>query len=209
MRRQGGISGAAPWMALWAAFSFATGATAQVIDIGPEGAVSEYAGPVTTIDGVRTPIALRAAPSRARLAARPRDRGALTQAIARASEHSQLSPELLKAVAWQESRFSQLAVSPKGARGVMQLTARTAKSLGVDPSNLAANVDGGSSYLAGLLREFDGDIMLALAAYDAGPAAVKRWRGIPPYGETRAYVAGVLDHLARSALGQTDRLEHP
>jgi soluble lytic murein transglycosylase-like protein len=203
MRRHGGT----PLIVFWAAITFATSGAAQVLDVGPDGAVSEYAGPVSTIDGVTRPIASQARTPRTRH--RSVDRGAVVAAIEGASEKSQISPALLRAVAWQESRLRQRAVSPKGARGVMQLTAATARTLGVDPANLGANVDGGSAYLAELLREFNGDIVLALAAYDAGPAAVKRWRGIPPYRETRAYVASILDKMARSALVQTANLEKP
>ena len=79
----------------------------------------------------------------------------------------------------------------------MQLRPGTAAGLGVDPSDLRGNVDGGAAYLAQLLQHFDGDIVLTLAAYDAGPEAVRRWGGVPPYPETRAYVAAVLDRLAQ------------
>jgi soluble lytic murein transglycosylase-like protein len=103
--------------------------------------------------------------------------------------------ELVAAVAWQESRFRQTAVSPVGALGVMQLTPDTAETLKVDPYDLEANVDGGAKYLAKLLRRFDGDTRLALAGYNAGPNAVKRFGGVPPYKETQDYVRLIMTRL--------------
>jgi soluble lytic murein transglycosylase-like protein len=105
-----------------------------------------------------------------------------------------LNPALLKAVAQSESNFSTLAVSKAGAKGLMQLTDATARQLGVqnvfDP---AQNVDGGARYLKQMLQRFNGDTSLALAAYNAGPGAVEKWGGLPPYSETQAYVPRVLD----------------
>lgn len=98
---------------------------------------------------------------------------------------------LLKAVAWTESRGRNDAVSPKGARGIMQLMPATAASLGVDPRDPIANINGGAAYLARQLATFR-DVPLALAAYNAGPGAVMRYRGVPPYAETRDYVAKIM-----------------
>ena len=81
----------------------------------------------------------------------------------------------------------------------MQLRPGTAARLGVDADDLRGNLNGGAAYLAQLLHEFDGDIVLTLAAYNAGPGAVRRWGGVPPYPETRAYVAAVLDRLSQMA----------
>ncbi|HEY8571590.1 lytic transglycosylase domain-containing protein [Phenylobacterium sp.] len=102
--------------------------------------------------------------------------------------------ELVAAVAWQESRFRQNAVSSAGALGVMQLTPDTADTLKVDPHSLEGNVDGGAKYLAKLLKRF-GDTRLALAAYNAGPNSVKRFGGVPPYAETQHYVTVIMDRL--------------
>lgn len=107
-----------------------------------------------------------------------------------------VSPTLLAAVATQESGFDPTAVSPAGAKGLMQLMPATAAGLGVNPLDPAQAVDGAARLLHGLIREF-GRTDLALAAYNAGPGAVHRYGGIPPYPETRAYVPAVLAHQAR------------
>lgn len=95
--------------------------------------------------------------------------------------------DLVMRVAKQESAFNQGAVSPKGALGVMQLMPTTAKDLGVDPHDMAQNIDGGVRYLGQQLKTFK-DPKLALAAYNAGPGAVKKYGGVPPYAETQNYV---------------------
>lgn len=107
-----------------------------------------------------------------------------------------VSPTLLAAVAQQESGFNPTAVSHAGARGLMQLMPATAAGLGVrDAMDPAQAVDGAARLLKDLISEF-GRIDLALAAYNAGPGAVHRYDGIPPYPETRAYVPAVLAHQA-------------
>lgn len=108
-----------------------------------------------------------------------------------------IPPALLKAVIAAESRFDPRAVSPKGAQGLMQLMPATARDLGVqDPLAVEDNLQGGARYLRHLMDRY-GDLSRALAAYNAGPSAVDRYEGIPPYRETRQYVERVLTYYRR------------
>ena len=101
-----------------------------------------------------------------------------------------VSPALLAAVAKTESGFDSTAVSPAGATGLMQFMPATATGLGVDPTDPASSIDGAARYLSSLTKQF-GSTELALAAYNAGPGAVQRAGGVPPYGETKSYVQKV------------------
>lgn len=117
--------------------------------------------------------------------------------IALAARRHDVPPGLVKAIVATESNFDPRAVSPKGALGLMQLMPTTARALGVaDPFETFANVDAGVRYLRGLLERY-GRLDLALAAYNAGPTAVDRHGGVPPYRETREYVRRVLAYYQR------------
>lgn len=112
-----------------------------------------------------------------------------------AAETYQIPENLLKAVAKAESDFNPNAVSHCGAQGIMQLMPSTARSLGVTNSfDPAQNIMGGAKYLRQMLDSFNGDVSKALAAYNAGPNAVRKYDGIPPYQETQNYVAKVLGY---------------
>jgi soluble lytic murein transglycosylase-like protein len=112
--------------------------------------------------------------------------------IQQAALNNGVDTALIRAIIHAESAYQVDAVSPKGAQGLMQLMPQTAKMLQVsDPFNAANNIDGGARYLAGLLQQFDGDVTLAAAAYNAGPGAVTKYGGVPPYEETREYVRRV------------------
>ncbi len=104
-----------------------------------------------------------------------------------------VDPKLVSAVAEVESGFEQSAISATGAVGVMQLMPETAESLGVNPYDATQNINGGAQYLKKMLDTFDGDLRKAVAAYNAGPEAVREYGGVPPYSETQQYVASVLD----------------
>ena len=109
-----------------------------------------------------------------------------------------LDYKLVKAVIAAESAFDPVALSPKGAMGLMQLMPGTSRDMGVlDPFDPTQNIDGGARYLRLLLDPFNNNIVLALAAYNAGPEAVQKHNGIPPYEETRNYVQRVLDLYVR------------
>lgn len=121
---------------------------------------------------------------------------ALFPVFQRAAAAYGLAPSLLRAVAEKESSFRPCAVSPAGALGLMQLMPETASWLGVsDPFDVEQNVHGAARFLRFLLDRFDNDLGLALGAYNAGPARVKSFGGIPPIPETQDYVAAILRRL--------------
>lgn len=117
----------------------------------------------------------------------------LNDIVNSASATYHLDPDLVNSVIHAESGFNSRAISPKGARGLMQLMPSTAGQLGVanafDPK---ANVGGGTQYLRQLLEQYNFDLVKALAAYNAGPHRVDKYRGVPPYHETQAYVARIV-----------------
>jgi soluble lytic murein transglycosylase-like protein len=108
-----------------------------------------------------------------------------------------VSPSLIEALVWQESRWHTKARSPAGARGLAQLMPGTARELGVNPDDPLANLEGGVRYLRQQLDTFDGNVEKALAAYNAGPARVARAGGVPNIRETQNYVAVIMARLAQ------------
>ncbi|WP_246331443.1 lytic transglycosylase domain-containing protein [Sphingomonas chungangi] len=136
----------------------------------PVAAVTEIAAPAQVPDALRAPLETAAA-------------------------HYDLSPQLLAALVWQESRWHPAAVSARGAVGLAQLMPGTARALAVDAKDPSANLDGGAHYLRQMLDRFDGDVERALAAYNAGPGRVVRAGGLPRIAETRAYVSTIIDRL--------------
>jgi soluble lytic murein transglycosylase-like protein len=125
----------------------------------------------------------------------------LNQVVSAASGRYRLDPDLVNSVIRAESGFNVRAVSRKGAQGLMQLMPGTASKLGVpnafDPE---ANVEGGTKYLRELLERYNFDLVKALAAYNAGPQRVEQYGGVPPYYETRAYVARIVRDFNRKKL---------
>ena len=177
-------------------------ARAQVLEIDGEGNTSVLTGAGAGGSGESAPF------SSEPLATPPAALTALTAALApqayaqslvRAAEFAGISPALLEAVIWQESRWRPQALSPAGAMGLGQLMPGTARALGVNPRDPDANLLGAAVYLRQQLDRFDNDLERALAAYNAGPGRVERARGIPDISETRAYVTAILGRLAAQA----------
>ncbi|HET9405673.1 MAG TPA: lytic transglycosylase domain-containing protein [Candidatus Sulfotelmatobacter sp.] len=133
----------------------------------------------------------------------PKPAADLNAVVNDASGRYRLDPDLVNSVIKAESGFNARAVSPKGAQGLMQLMPGTAVELGVkntfDPQ---ANVDGGTRYLRELLERYNFDLIKALAAYNAGPQRVEHYGGVPPYYETRAYVARIVRDFNQKKMTQ-------
>lgn len=129
-------------------------------------------------------------------------RARINELIDEYSQKYGLDSDFVKAIVKQESGFNEKATSKCGAMGLMQLMPGTAKALNVaDPYNARDNIEGGVKYLKGLMDRFDGDMKLALAAYNAGPNAVKKYNGIPPYNETQNYVRNIMSMYQRIQSG--------
>ncbi len=190
---------------------FALPAQADVLEIGVDGTAQWIAGPVVEQPGLATelvagqpitevPAEIAAmlpehavANTQAHAAGVPATYAAAIQDLAHRFD---LSPALLEALVWQESRWRANAVSPAGARGLAQLMPGTARDLGVNPDDPFANLEGGARYLREQLDRFDGDLERALAAYNAGPGRVIRSGGVPNIRETRNYVTAIMGRLA-------------
>jgi soluble lytic murein transglycosylase-like protein len=162
--------------------AIAQSASADVLDIDADGAVTLYDQPGIFRDGTFTALAH---PRSSRAAGIP-------ELLSSAARRYGLDPELLSRIAWAESRYQAGARSAKGAVGVMQLMDGTARDLGVDRHDPSENILGGAAYLRQMLDRYGGNVGLAVAAYNAGPGAVDRYGGVPPFPETRAYLQAVL-----------------
>jgi len=195
------------WVLMVCAYLGSSRASADVIEVGANGTATVYSGPTMFLGNTASPVLKPetkapdneavSAPSKLIEPAYPsRLHPALDAYVTQAAAKYGVDPNLVRAVAWQESRFRGSAVSPKGAIGVMQLMPGTASWLGVNPHDPRDNIFGGVAYLSTLLDRFGGDVRLALAAYNAGPEAVTRHRGIPPYRETQNYVKAISERLS-------------
>ncbi|MCW3796890.1 lytic transglycosylase domain-containing protein [Sphingomonas sp. BN140010] len=199
---------AAAWLAV-AAFACPSRASADVLELTAKGTIVirasdrpldavSAAGP-ELIDAVQlppeaiTPLTASLVPT------------AFAQVVEQVADAHQISPALLEALVWQESRWRPGARSTAGAIGLAQLMPATARELGVDPQDPGSNLAGGARYLRQQLDRFDGDIERALAAYNAGPGRVQRAGGIPMIAETRNYVRTVVDRLSGSTVNQGKR----
>lgn len=185
--------------------AFAQPVSAQVYEVGQGGAmqIREGGGAVVWRDANRSEPAQAPMPS-ANIAAADTQFAAIpandtSRLLSRIAARYSLSPALLEALVWQESRWNHRAVSPKGAVGLTQLMPATARELGVDPRDPVANLEGGARYLRMMLDRFNGDVVKALAAYNAGAERVERAGGIPAIRETQGYVAAILARLNNHA----------
>jgi hypothetical protein len=153
-------------------------------------------------DYVPPPVAAAPEPEPASVPAPPlpkiQDPKTLIRAAAQRSAAPPAFGTLMQSVAKVESGFNPKAVSPKGAIGVMQLMPDTARRLGADPHDPEQNIDAGAKLLRELLQKYDGDVVKALAAYNAGESAVDRFQGVPPYSETQHYVNSVVRDYIRN-----------
>lgn len=154
---------------------------------------AEHIAAVEQLPAPLAPVAATPAPAVSQSSNRNLSQADLAEILSRAGKDHDLDVDLLASVVKAESGGNARAVSSAGAQGLMQLMPPTANGLGVSDSfEPAQNVAGGSAYLDALLTRYRDNLAMALAAYNAGPAAVDRYRGIPPYRETRAYVARVI-----------------
>lgn len=183
-------------------------AHADVLEIGVDGHSWKAGGPVAAMPALSAPALTGIVEEASPVAAGDLHPLSFTEAAAAAGPDRwsgrvaelaakyDISPALLEAVVWQESRWNTGAVSPVGARGLAQLMPGTARAMGVNPHDPNANLEGGARYLRMQLDAFGGDVEKALAAYNAGPGRVISAGGIPAIRETRLYVASIMARLA-------------
>jgi soluble lytic murein transglycosylase-like protein len=189
------------------AVACATGAArADVLEVGANGSVKVLAdAPNATWSG-GTAERGEAVPDAAVTVVDERaSDGAYAKALERVARAYDISPRLLEALIWQESRGNPAAVSKAGAVGLTQLMPATARQLGVDPRDPVQNLAGGAAYLRQQLNRFNGDVEKALAAYNAGPGRVQSAGGVPSIPETKAYVRAIVTRLASNLTVQGER----
>lgn len=193
---------------LLAGLASAGAAQADVIEIGKNGSIktlSDAPDATWTSDETRQATAVADAginvfPDGAVTVLSDRITGNYAQALQDIAKANDISPHLLEALVWQESRWNPTAMSRAGAIGLAQLMPGTARDLGVDPRDPIQNLAGGARYLRQQLNRFDGDVEKALAAYNAGPGRVMTARGIPSIPETQAYVRAIVARLAANSI---------
>jgi soluble lytic murein transglycosylase-like protein len=168
-------------------------ASADVLEVAPGSSAWVAGGPAAIEGGTATRAS---SPDPVTLVNDGAGPAAWRDNLARLAKKYDLSAQLLEAVVWQESRWREQAVSSAGARGLAQLMPGTARELGVNAADPAANLEGAARYLRMQLDAFGGDLEKALAAYNAGPARVRRAGGIPPIRETQNYVAAIIGRLS-------------
>lgn len=202
------------------ALAFASSARADVLEIGADGARWVAGRPLaSTVDRVEAALLAEADEAFAEDAL-PADLAvpdvavahthvsaaavppAYQAKVAELAARFDLSPALIEALVWQESRWRTGAVSPVGARGLAQLMPGTARELGVNPNDPFANLEGGARYLRQQMDRFGGDVEKALAAYNAGPGRVIQSGGVPRIRETQTYVASIMGRLSNHSREQ-------
>ena len=176
-----------------------SGAHANVFERKQNGNLVEISQPAWRADASPA-VERRIAPKAASASNSSQSQNAVRQHIQVAATRFGVDRNLVDAVAWQESRYNPRALSTAGAMGVMQLMPGTARQLGVrNPQDVEQNVVGGTAYLRQQLERFGNNVPLALAAYNAGPGAVMKYGGIPPYRETQDYVRQIMQRLSATS----------
>lgn len=186
--------------------AWSAAAQADVLEISGDGSVKTLADRPNAGWSSDAPLPSTGLPAAALTVvdAAPTD-GAYAAALNEVSQAYDISPRLLEALIWQESRWNQGAVSRAGAIGLAQLMPATARELGVDPRDPRQNMAGGARYLRQQLNRFNGDLEKALAAYNAGPGRVIAAKGVPSIPETQAYVRSIVGRLAANLPAQGER----
>ena len=176
-----------------------SGAHANVFERKQNGNLVEISQPAWRADASPA-VERRIAPKADSASNSSQSQNAVRQHIQVAATRFGVDRNLVDAVAWQESRYNPRALSTAGAMGVMQLMPGTARQLGVrNPQDVEQNVVGGTAYLRQQLERFGNNVPLALAAYNAGPGAVMKYGGIPPYRETQDYVRQIMQRLSATS----------